>query len=81
MTFWTALRQIVVGLVGKPWRLLWIILVAMGAVWLTDRADGTSIAGLAARIVINAVAVALSAPAVVDAFQHQPCRRRDVEPG
>ena len=81
MTFWTALRRIVVGLVVRPWRLLWIALVAIGAVWLTDRADGNSIAGLAARILINAVAVALSAPAVVAAFQHQPRRRRDVEPG
>jgi hypothetical protein len=81
MTFWTALRRIVVGLVVRPWRLLWIALVAMGAVWLTARADGNSIAGLAARILINAVAVALSAPAVVAAFQHEPGCRRDVEPG
>lgn len=75
MTFWTALRRIVVGLLVRPWRLLWIALVAIGAVWLTDRADGNSIAGLAARILINAVAVALSVPAVVAAFKRQPHRR------
>lgn len=82
MTLWTALRRTVVGLVVRPWRLLWIVLVAVVASWLTDHADGNSAAGTAARILIKVVAVVLSAPAVVAAFNHQPRRRReDVEAG
>ena len=68
MSFGTRLRRILVGIVVKPWRLMWVILVAAGDVWLTDHASSASFGGWAVRMLIRVLALALAAPVYVSAL-------------
>jgi hypothetical protein len=72
--FFTVLWRIVVGLVARPWRLLWVVLVAMGTSWLTTQTSQDGATGMIIRMLIPTLGVVLSAPALTSALNHT--RRR-----
>lgn len=68
VTFRTVLRRVLVGLVVKPWRLLWFVLVGAGDVWLVDQTPAAGFAGRILRMLIFVVAAVVSYPVILSAL-------------
>jgi hypothetical protein len=69
MNFPTAMRRILVGIIVKPWRLLWLVIVAAAANWLDDRTSLYGLVGIILRLLIGIAAIVLSLPALTPALK------------
>jgi hypothetical protein len=68
MTFRTALRRIVVGMVRRPWRIAWVVAVATGDTWLQDHWSEHGLTGTIVSFLIRLAAILLMSPVIVAAI-------------
>ena len=71
MSFRTVLRRMVVGIVVKPWRLLWLVSVGAGAIWLMDRTWPAGVTSTVVRILIRVVAIAPIIPVLLSTVENE----------
>jgi hypothetical protein len=77
MGFFAALWRIVVGLVVRPWRLVWLLLVAAGTAWLSMRVPQDGLLGIASATWVQALGIVVGLPAVRAAKNDERHRARD----